>query len=118
MGWEIESDSRHKNQDGDDRDIGHGVPATCDHPGCGAAIHRGLYHVCGGEPYGGEHGCGLFFCSDHLFFSLDSPGAATTQLCERCSKGEPEFEPTPDVEEWTHHKETDGSWAAWRAEKA
>ncbi len=32
------------------RDIGYGVPAYCDHPGCMAEIDRGLSYVCGGEP--------------------------------------------------------------------
>ncbi len=53
MGWSIGSDG--------DRDIGYGVPAECDHPDCTAEIDRGLSYVCGGDPYGGEYGCGLFF---------------------------------------------------------
>jgi len=47
------------------RDIGFGVPAACDHPDCTNAIDRGVEHVCGGEPYGGDSGCGLYFCDDH-----------------------------------------------------
>lgn len=54
MGWSIGYDSKWK------RDIGYGVPAWCDHPGCIEEIYRGLSHVCGGEPYGGERGCGLY----------------------------------------------------------
>lgn len=47
------------------RDVGYGVPATCDHPGCQKLIDRGLAYVCGGQPYGGDDGCDLFFCEDH-----------------------------------------------------
>lgn len=54
MGWSIGYDERWK------RDIGYGVPATCDHPGCEEKIDRGLSCVCANQqPYGGEHGCGL-----------------------------------------------------------
>lgn len=87
------------------RDIGYGVPAICDHPGCGVSINRGLSYVCGAKPYGGEDGCGLFFCYTHL------TGA---QFCARCSSGGEPFEPTPEVPEWIHHKLTDPSWAKWR----
>ena len=44
MGWSIGFDRRWN------RDIGYGVPATCDQPGCGADIDRGLAFVCGGDP--------------------------------------------------------------------
>lgn len=120
MGWQL---GEHNG-----RDIGYGVPATCDQPGCGASIDRGLDYVCGDEPYGGDHGCGLFFCEAHrafTFFDVDGKpfsgeGESDTgaTVCERCAKGEPAFEPTPDVAEWIRHKETDPSWAAWRAERA
>lgn len=96
------------------RDIGYGVPAICDHPGCGTEIDRGLAYVCGGEPYGGEDGCGLFFCDEHLGYTED----VAAQRCERCCKGEPAFDPTPDTPEWINHKETDPSWAEWRASRA
>lgn len=42
MGWSIGFDSNWN------RDIGYGVPAFCDHPGCTAEIDRGLAYVCGG----------------------------------------------------------------------
>jgi hypothetical protein len=89
------------------RDIGYGVPAVCDNPRCSTSIDRGLSYVCGnGEPFGGEDGCGLYFCFDH--------GGGL--LCERCTAGADPFEAKPDVAEWTAHKATDPSWAAWRAE--
>lgn len=108
MGWSIGYDSTWR------RDIGYGVPATCDHPGCGAEIDRGLSYVCGGAPYGGEHGCGLFFCWKHS----KTAGAARdhANLCTRCYHGRPPHVPTPDVPDWLRHKLRDGSWRNWRLE--
>lgn len=101
MGWSLGHDPNWG------RDIGYGVPATCDHPGCGAEIDRGLGNVCGRpHPYGGEDGCGLFFCSDHL-----GPGG----LCLRCRDGMPAYDPTPDSRRWIEHKLTHASWVKWRA---
>jgi hypothetical protein len=97
MGWSVGFDPIWN------RDIGYGVPAICDYPGCGEAIDRGLGYVCGGEPYGGEEGCGLYFCGEHL-----------AHVCERCEAGLPPFEPTPDTAEWLTWKLTDESWAEWR----
>lgn len=107
MGWSIGFDTKWN------RDIGYGVPATCDHPRCGAKIDRGLSYVCGGEPYGGERGCGLYFCAEHLQHFSRLP-----QLCSRCARRRDPFAPTPDVTEWIEHKRTDPSWAQWRAEQA
>ena len=107
MGWSIGFEGNW------DRDIGYGVPSVCDHPGCNKEIDRGLYFVCGGEPYGGEHGCGLFFCSKHLYMSSNS---SFGQRCERCRDGKESFEPTSDVEEWKNHKKTHESWEQWREE--
>lgn len=104
MGWAVGYDSNWH------RDIGYGVPAICDFPGCETAIDRGLGYVCGGEPYGGEDGCGLFFCGEHLLIG------AKRQQCERCAAEKPPFAPTPDTAEWTEWKLTDESWATWRAE--
>lgn len=104
MGWAVGYDDKWN------RDIGYGVPATCDHPGCGKAIDRGLAYVCGGEPYGGEHGCGLYFCDEHMLIGGER------QQCERCAEGDPPFEPTPDTAEWIEHKLTDESWGPWRDE--
>ena len=104
MGWSIGFDENWK------RDIGYGVPATCDHPGCGAEIDRGLAYVCGGEPFGGDEGCGLFFCGHHLWHGEEQP------QCVRCATGDKPFTPTPDTAEWNHHKLTDPSWQGWRDE--
>jgi len=106
MGWSIGYDERWK------RDIGYGVPATCDHPGCGKEIDRGLSYVCGGQPKGGDRGCGLYFCEDHLHHHERLP-----QLCSRCSpRVLKPFEPTPDTPEWINWKLTDESWQQWRDE--
>jgi hypothetical protein len=109
VSWAVGYDSKWK------RDIGYGVIAYCDHPDCEAVIDRGLSFVCGGEPYGGERGCGLHFCASHLYFASDG---ANVQLCDRCSEGERSFEPKPDHPDWIKHKETDASWAEWRALRA
>lgn len=109
MGWSIGYDPKWE------RDIGYGVPATCDHPGCGAPIDRGLSYVCGQEPYGGDYGCGLYFCHDHM----RSAGAKRdhVQLCKKCYHGHGKtFDPTPDTREWVEHKLTDESWSDWRSE--
>ncbi|MGQ5267715.1 hypothetical protein [Xanthomonas arboricola] len=109
MSWAIGYSERWK------RDVGYGVPATCDHPGCTAEIDRGLGHICGGEPDGGTHGCGLFFCAEHRQFSTSRRGNA--ELCIAClyMHRDP-FKPTPDVDEWLRWKLTNPSWAPWRAE--
>lgn len=102
MGWSIGFDSSWN------RDIGYGVPATCDHPGCNEGIDRGLAHVCGGEPYGGGQGCGLYFCGAHLF--------ALGHKCARCDEGQEPFPAKPDHPDWIHWKLTHASWQAWRDE--
>jgi len=106
MGWSIGFDSRWN------RDVGYGVPALCDHPKCTKKIDRGLAHVCGDDVYGGERGCGLYFCSEHLILSERLP-----TLCGRCKKLRNPFKPKPDIYEWVHHKHTDPSWAEWRKEQ-
>lgn len=81
MGWSLGYDSNWK------RDIGYGVQAQCDHPECDKEIDRGLGYVCGnGEPYGGDDGCGLYFCDEH----------GGGMLCERCLSNQPPFEPKKD----------------------
>ena len=114
MGWSIGFDTRWR------RDIGYGVPATCDHPGCGKEIDRGLGYVCGSKPYGGDCGCGLYFCGEHLApYRRRTEGmAGWVDLCIRCGKRSKKgwFDATPDVPEWLNHKLTDESWGPWRAE--
>ena len=106
MSWSIGYDDSWK------RDIGYDVPSICDQPECNAEIDRGLSHVCGGEPYGGEGGCGLYFCSEHLYYSRSG---AVRQQCFKCGvePGDP-YTPKPDTPEWINHKLTDESWQEWR----
>lgn len=105
MSWAVGWDGRHQ------RDIGYGVPAICDRPRCGAAIDRGLSYVCGGEPFGGEHGCGLYFCGEHLAVTARRP-----QRCPRCIARHAPYKPTPETREWLEWKLADESWEQWRAE--
>lgn len=101
MSWSIGFD------DSWNRDIGYGVPAWCDHPKCAAEIDRGLSYVCcGDEPYGGEHGCGLYFCATHRGYYGQ---------CARCRNRKPAYTPKPDHPRWIRHKLDDQSWAEWRA---
>lgn len=105
MGWSIGYDDRLK------RDVGYGVPATCDHPECNRKIDRGLAYVCGGEPYGGDEGCGLHFCGHHLWMGKER------QLCWQCLNGEGEpFTPKPDRPVWLRHKLKHPSWKQWRCD--
>lgn len=106
MGWSIGYDHNWN------RDIGYGVPAYCDHPSCNKEIDRGLAYVCGSEPYGGEHGCGLYFCDKHRTYY----NAKRSNVCSRCGHHHEPFDPKPDHPTWIHHKLTDDSWARWRAE--
>lgn len=118
MSWNLGFDDKWN------RFIGYGVPAYCDHPSCNKEIDRGLSYVCGGEPYGGEEGCGLHFCEEHLHFyytedeelgSCNSP-----QLCQRCYDAKSKnkelilFTPKKEHPEWINHLLTDSSWEEWR----
>lgn len=96
------------------RDVGYMVPSICDHPDCDKKIDRGLAYVCGGEPYGGDRGCGLYFCENHRMHGKRA------SLCQRCGRHSTKgpFTPKPDTEEWTNHKMIDPSWAAWRTENS
>jgi hypothetical protein len=113
MGWAVGYDEKWK------RDVGYGVPSVCDHPDCEAEIDRGLAYVCGGGPYGGGLGCGLYFCDKHLTYDFGCDADEIPQLCERCLAGDGgrPFTPKPDTQAWLNHKENDPSWAEWRAKK-
>ena len=131
MGWSIGYDTNWN------RDVGYGVPAVCDHPECSTEIDRGLSYVCGDRPYGGDNGCGLYFCGQHLAAVWDADGNEVlkgidsedlNQLCERCADyhrarikdpthpGPDTFKPKADHPAWVHHKLTDESWQQWRDE--
>lgn len=106
MSWSIGYDSNWK------RDIGYAVPSICDHPGCNEVIDRGLGCVCGAESYGGDRGCGLFFCESHH-------KSAGIQLCDRCEPSAPSrrkkpYCAKPDLPMWTYFKMIAPSWEKWR----
>jgi hypothetical protein len=106
MGWDIGYDNTWE------RDIGYGVPAHCDHPGCKVEIDRGLSYVCGGEPFGGEYGCGLFVCTEH-----QRANSNCGQLCQHCAdRRRKKLAPSADHPEWMRWKLTDRSWQDWRDE--
>ena len=62
------------------REVGYNVDAICDESSCGKEIHRGLAYVCGDMHDGGEHGCGDYFCYEHLVVTEKG------QLCKKCEK--------------------------------
>lgn len=112
MGWSIGYDSKWN------RDIGYGVPAICDHPRCSEEIDRGLSYVCGAEqPYGGQNGCGLYFCPKHFHYH-SFRGGDSGAFCARCIRHRAPYTAKPDVEEWVRFKLTDDSWSRWRQENA
>jgi hypothetical protein len=98
----------------DGRDVGYGVPALCDLPGCDKRIDRGLSHVCGMINTDGEdRGCGLHFCTEHLLYSRKYE----SQFCPHCwPRRRKALVRKPDLPEWVEHKMTDPSWARWRQE--
>lgn len=53
----------------DGREVGYSIEAECDQDGCTARINRGLAYCCGDMHGGTEHGCGRYFCTEHLFFT-------------------------------------------------
>ncbi len=85
MGWSHGVDTNRKEGD---QDIGYGVAADCDEAECAVEIDRGLGYICGGDPYGGESGCGRFFCAGHLdyYFTNDKDEIMSPQLCVECGK--------------------------------
>lgn len=66
-----------------ERQVGYGVPALCDWPGCKAVIDRGLGYACGGEHGEGENSCAGYYCGDHRQgFRAGVSGA----VCNDCAK--------------------------------
>ena len=76
------------------REVGYGVQATCDQEGCTAEIDRGLSFACGGMHDGGEHGCGKYFCVDHLHYC-----GAPHPLCAACVEEYEKTHPDEDDED-------------------
>ncbi|MFF2074634.1 hypothetical protein ACFVXG_07745 [Kitasatospora sp. NPDC058162] len=77
-------------------EAGYAVAAECDQSGCTVEIRRGLDALCGETPGGDEHGCGGYFCDDHLHIPLvDQDG----YLCGGCMPDD-EDDPDEDGEDW------------------
>ena len=111
MGWGLGYDSRWG------RWIGYGVTAYCDAPKCSKTIYRGLSYVCGGqEPYGGEFGCGLYFCWEHLYYHKFRNADRSDGYCKRCIAHKASYTPKPEHPEWIEHVLTHESWNEWRLE--
>jgi hypothetical protein len=62
-------------------DAGYAVATSCERGACRAPIDRGLDYLCGETPGGTEHGCGGYFCHQHLY---TAPEGQTGSLCGRC----------------------------------
>lgn len=75
MGWAYGHNS-------EGREIGYAVDAECDKKECFKVIDRGLSYVCGDMHDGGDHGCGRYFCTEHLLITEKG------QLCEECADRE------------------------------
>lgn len=98
--------------DSQNRFGGYGVPSICDHPDCNEKIDRGMAYCCGSEPFS-DAGCGQYFCTKHLGYSLEDDAV---QQCERCLAGKDPFPIKPDTRDWIAWQMKDESWAEWRAE--
>jgi len=83
MGWSLGTDT---NRLEGDQDIGYGIIAECDEAGCTVEIDRGLYFVCGSNPYGEPHGCGKFFCDEHREYVYNDKDEMSPSLCAECQK--------------------------------
>lgn len=81
MGW------ANCGEDSRGRPIGYAHPATCDHPGCGAKIDRGLSYACGGMHGDDEISCERYFCEEHRqgWVLADRDGRKVTMgVCAEC----------------------------------
>lgn len=74
MGWALCGRNDHG------QEMGYGVEATCDEPGCDAVIDRGLAHVCG-TMHEDPDTCHRYYCGEHLILADVGPGGG---LCARC----------------------------------
>ncbi len=102
MSWSVGYDHDWK------RDIGYAVTAFCDHPDCSEVIDRGLANVCcEQQPYGGENGCGLYFCDKHR---------SGSGKCSQCAEFNEVFEMKADHPDWIAWKLVHESWEKWRSE--
>lgn len=76
---------------------GYGVEDICNEESCAVEIDRGLAFLCGTTPgRPDEHGCGHWFCGDHLYMA---PEGIEGYLCNGCLL---KFDGV-DEEEWEAH---------------
>ncbi|MEU1088935.1 hypothetical protein ABZ401_19230 [Streptomyces sp. NPDC005892] len=66
---------------------GYDVEAVCETTGCTEQIDRGLAYLCGNTPGGDEHGCGGYYCGQHLSFA---------NQCQPC------YDAATKAATWTH----------------
>lgn len=68
-------------RNGEKIEAGYDVPTVCEQDGCQEQIDRGLAYLCGQAPGGDEHGCGGYYCGQHLYMTLDGD---VGDLCGEC----------------------------------
>ncbi len=62
----------------------HRLARRCAHPdGCSTIVVRRQSQQCGAKSCGGPHGCGRFFCDEHLLVDPD-PRVSLHFQCGRC----------------------------------
>lgn len=54
-----------------EREVGYGVEAVCDHPDCDAEIDRGMGYACGSDHGETEFSCSGYFCEKHSVNHMD-----------------------------------------------
>lgn len=97
MGWgNCGTDSR-------GRPIGYTHDAVCDHPGCDAAIDRGLSYACGGMHGEESHSCEGYYCGKHLrtYIEIDGDSYIVCDACRNLMRA--------SVDDW-EEDEDEGVW--------
>lgn len=74
-------------RNGEKIEAGYSVETVCEETGCKASIDRGLAYLCGKQPGGDEHGCGGYYCEQHLYGD---------NQCKRCA------EAADEANQWIH----------------
>ncbi len=72
--------------DSKDRPIGYMHDATCDYPGCGEKINRGIAYACG-RMHGGDDemgSCEKYFCPKHHVDVTHSVHGDSYTVCQKC----------------------------------
>lgn len=76
----------------DGREVGYGVHAVCEHPGCAKHIDRGLAHLCGAmHGQDDDTGCGHYFCGEHLLVGAGVGNSICEPCYERWCRDNPEI---------------------------